>query len=228
MISGGGLGRPDQKRLHEQRGYERACRILLDAIDEPTARLRMDVEAIAAVVAGAKQARPALLAPKPTARPNGNGGDPDGAMGRGEIRVLKAIAQYPEGITHDQLAVLTGYKRTSRQTYVQRLHQRGYIEHRDQRMVVTEAGIAVLGSDFKPLPTSGKALRDHVRARLVGGERSILSYLIDIHPEASSPAAVGEATNYRRTSTGTYIQRLVARRLVVRQGHDVRASEILF
>jgi hypothetical protein len=95
-------------------------------------------------------------------------------------------------------------------------------------MVVTAAGIAALGSNYEPLPPSGKALRDHVMARLVGGERSILSHLIAVYPAAMSPAEVGAASNYRRTSTGTYIQRLVTRRLVVRQGHDVRASEILF
>jgi hypothetical protein len=224
---------PEQIAAAELRGHEQARRILLDAIDGPTARLRVDVEAITAAIAGAKQARPALPRvpappPKPTAQPNGNGGDTDAAMVRGEIAVLTAIAQYPEGITHDQLAVLTGYKRTSRQTYVQRLCQRGYVEHRDQRMVVTAAGIAALGSNYEPLPPSGKALRDYWMARLSGGERSILSHLIAVYPATMPPAEVGAARNYRRTSTGTYIQRLVARRLVVRQGHDVRASEILF
>jgi hypothetical protein len=65
-------------------------------------------------------------------------------------------------------------------------------------------------------------------ARLSGGERSILSHLIDTYPAASPPAVVGEASNYRRRSYETYIQRLVARRLVVRHGRDVRASEVLF
>jgi hypothetical protein len=93
---------PEQIAAAEQRGYEQARRTLLDAIGEPTARLRVDVEAITAAVAGAKQARPAPLPPKPTAQPNGKGGDTDAAMVRGEIRVLTAIAQYPEGIDHDQ------------------------------------------------------------------------------------------------------------------------------
>jgi hypothetical protein len=218
---------PEQIAAAEQRGYERASRALLDAISEPTAQLRAAVDAIAAVVAGAKQARPAPP-PKPMARPNGNGGDSDAALVRGEIRVLTAIAQHPEGIDHNQLAVFTGYKRRSRETYVQHLRQRGYVEHRDGRVMATAAGIAVLGSDFKPLPPSGAALRDYWMARLSGGERSILSHLINTYPAASSPAVVGEANNYARRSYETYIQRLVARRLVVRQGHDVRASEILF
>jgi DNA-binding IclR family transcriptional regulator len=150
-------------------------------------------------------------------------------MVRGEIRVLTAIAQYhPDGVDHDHLAVLTGYKRRSRETYLQRLRQRGYVEHQDRRIVTTAAGVAALGSDFEPLPPSGAALRDYWMARLSGGERSILSRLIDTYPAASSPAVIGEATNYTRRSYETYIQRLVARRLVVRQGRDVRASKVLF
>jgi hypothetical protein len=35
-----------------------------------------------------------------------------------------AVAQYPEGVTREQLSVLTGYKRSSRDTYVQRLRER--------------------------------------------------------------------------------------------------------
>ena len=60
------------------------------------------------------------------------------------------------------------------------------------------------------------------------GERSILSQLIDTRPAALPVAVVGEASNYSRRSYETYIQRLVARRLVVRQRRDVRASEGLF
>ena len=95
-------------------------------------------------------------------------------------------------------------------------------------MVVTAAGIAALGSNYEPLPPSGKALRDYWMAKLPVGERSILSHLIAVFPATMPPAEVGAARNYRRTSTETYIQRLVARRLVVRQGRDVRASEVLF
>jgi hypothetical protein len=219
---------PEQIAAAEQRGYEQARRTLLDAIGEPTARLRVDVEAITAAVAGAKQMHPAPLPPKRTAQPNGNGGDTDATMVRGEIRVLTAIAQYPEGINHDQLAVSTSYKRRSRETYVLRLRQRGYVEHRDGHVVATAAGIAALGSDFEPLPPSGAALRDYWKGQLPGGESSILSRLIDAYPAALSPAVVAEASNYRRRTSETYIQRLVARRLVVRQGRDVRASEVLF
>jgi hypothetical protein len=214
---------PEQIAAAEQRGYDQARRALLDAISE-------HVEAITAAVAAAKQARSALprVPAPPPKQPNGNGGDTDAAIGRGEIAVLTAIAQYPEGITHEQLAVLTGYKRRSRETYVQRLRQRGYVEHSDGYVVATAVGVAALGSDFQRLPPSGEALRKHWMARLSGGERAILLHLITVYPASLPPAMVGEAANYRRRSYETYIQRLVARRLVVRQAHDVRASEVLF
>jgi hypothetical protein len=226
---------PEQIVAAEQRGYgrgyEQACRLLLDGISVPVARLRAALPSVAgsaeAIMAAIEAVKPPP--PKPTAQPNGKGGNIDSSsMGRGEIRVLTAIAQHADGIDHDQLAVLTGYKRRSRETYVQHLRQRGYIEQHGRHVVATATGIAALGLDFKPLPPSGEALRNHWMPRLTGGERRILSYLIDNHPQAMPPAVVGEACNYRRRSTETYLQRLIARRLVVRQGRDVRASEVLF
>ena len=39
----------------------------------------------------------------------------------GEIKILTAVAQHPGGVTREQLSVLTGYKRSSRDTYLLRL-----------------------------------------------------------------------------------------------------------
>src|SRR6185312_5032994 len=45
------------------------------------------------------------------------------ALPRGEHAILTAAAQYPDGVSREQLTVLTGYKRSSRDTYLQRLGQ---------------------------------------------------------------------------------------------------------
>ena len=43
-------------------------------------------------------------------------------------QVLIAVAQYPEGVEREQLSVLTGYKRSTRDAYLQRLGTRKLVE----------------------------------------------------------------------------------------------------
>jgi uncharacterized protein len=49
-------------------------------------------------------------------------------LGQGERRILTAIAQYPASVSRETLTVLTGYKRSSRDTYLQRLHSRRLVQ----------------------------------------------------------------------------------------------------
>ena len=43
----------------------------------------------------------------------------------GEQSILRACIQFPDGVTREQLTVLTGYKRSSRDAYIQRLREKG-------------------------------------------------------------------------------------------------------
>lgn len=52
----------------------------------------------------------------------------NGSLPKGERIMLTAIAQYPDGAERDQLSILTGYKRSSRDTYIQRLQSRRLVE----------------------------------------------------------------------------------------------------
>jgi len=157
--------------------------------------------------------------------PSSNGaGEP---LARGERACLVAIAQHPEGVTREQLTVLTGYKRSSRDTYVQRLGAAGYVET-GERILATDAGIAALGADFAPLPT-GEELQRYWLERLPQGERVILERLLPAYPEPVSREALTEATGYKRSSRDTYLQRLGARELVVTERDGtIRAAEQLF
>jgi uncharacterized protein len=123
--------------------------------------------------------------------------------------------------------VVTGYKRSSRDAYVQRLRERGYIGHEADRIVATRDGIAALGADYEPLPT-GSALRQHVLERLPEGERRILEFLIGHYPNAVERQEIDAATGYQRSSRDAYLQRLGARELVETRGRDVKASDNLF
>ncbi|HWO88151.1 MAG TPA: hypothetical protein VNL98_03255 [Gemmatimonadales bacterium] len=148
-------------------------------------------------------------------------------VGRGEQAVLTAIAQYPDGVTREQLTVLTGYKRSSRDTYVQRLQQKSLVETRGGRIVATDQGLRVLGPNFEPLPT-GSALLKYWLRRLPEGERKVLEVVASHWPAAVDREVISEATGYKRSSRDTYIQRLSARELVVSERGTVKASDLLF
>lgn len=150
-------------------------------------------------------------------------------FGRGELKVLRAIAQHGEdGTTRNQLTVLTGYKRSTRDTYLQRLQAAGLALETGAGFMATAEGIAALGPDFEPLPT-GDELRDHWMDRLPEGERKVLQVLIENHPEAVDRDLISERTGYARSSRDTYLQRLSSRRLVDLVGRGfVRASGSLF
>jgi hypothetical protein len=159
----------------------------------------------------------------PSARANGR----DELLPKGERACLVAIAQHRGGVRRQQLTVLTGYKRSSRDAYVQRLREKGYIGHEGDRILATRDGIAALGADYVPLPT-GSALREHVLGRLPEGERRILECLIAHYPNAVERQQIDNATSYQRSSRDAYLQRLGTRELVETRGREVKASDNLF
>ncbi len=149
------------------------------------------------------------------------------STGKGETTILRAIAQHEAGVTREQLTVLTGYKRSSRDTYLQRLRAGGLIEQRGETIVATAAGVESLGSSFEPLPT-GSALQEFWLTKLSGGERKLLQILIDNYPSDVDRHQLTESTGYQRSSRDTYLQRLRARKLITADRGQVRASDELF
>lgn len=154
---------------------------------------------------------------------------PADALGAGERKILTAVAQANErGATREQLTVVTGYKRSSRDTYLQRLSQRGFINIVGDRIFPGVEGLAVLGADFEPLP-EGDALRAYWLERLPEGERKVLEVITSHYPQVVAREDIDEATGYKRSSRDTYLQRLAARQLIVSDGRGtVRAVNELF
>lgn len=148
------------------------------------------------------------------------------SLPEGERKILTAIAQGSDGATREQLSVVTGYKRSSRDTYLQRLGAKGFVTNGGGMLRATAEGIAALGSDFEPLPT-GAALLEHWLDRLPEGERKILA-LVARGRGAVSRDELSELTGYKRSSRDTYIQRLSARRLLTTDRDGVTASKELF
>jgi DNA-binding MarR family transcriptional regulator len=150
-----------------------------------------------------------------------------GGLPKGEIAILSACIQFPDGLRREQLTVLTGYKRSTRDTYVQRLGEKGFIEISRDLVVATENGRDAL-PDAQPLPT-GEDLQRYWLDRLPQGERKILELLVRRHPGAIERDAITEQTGYKRSTRDSYLQRLDAKQLITEPARgSVAASEELF
>jgi hypothetical protein len=149
---------------------------------------------------------------------------PDALKQGGEMKVLVAAAQY-NGVTRDQLSVLTGYKRSSRDEFISRLKSKGLIEQSGETLKATQLGMRTLGSNFAPLPT-GANLLAYWRQRLSPGERAILDAAIDVYPGSVKRDDLN--LTYKRSSRDEYISRLMARKLLTApERGSIRASSEL-
>jgi hypothetical protein len=221
------LEREGQRRIESAETLAASGRELIATAREFAAALGKAQAPIptAAAVRVAPPPRP-VLSDRSRAHSSGPKAD-SGSLPKGERSILIVSAQYPDGATKEQLTVMTGYKRSSRDTYLQRLRERGYIEQRGEMVIPTDPGIEALGSDYEPLPT-GQALIDHWMTRLPEGERRVLEVVIDKYPEPVPRESIDEVTGYKRSSRDTYLQRLGSRRLVETSRDGVKASDQLF
>jgi hypothetical protein len=157
----------------------------------------------------------------PEREPGGN------ALPAGEAKVLTAIAQHVTGVTREQVSILTGFKRSTRDAYIQRLRSAGRVEGGSDALTATGAGLAALPPDFAPLPT-GEALLSYWLQQLPSGESAILNVLAQHYPQSVSREQLSESTGFKRSTRDAYIQRLGARKLCSISSHGVTASEVLF
>lgn len=148
--------------------------------------------------------------------------------GPGEKKILVAVGQFTAGLRREQLTGLTGYKRSSRDTFIQRLRAKALIAESSGTIMITDAGVTALGTDYEPLPT-GQALQDHWKQRLSGGELNLFQFVLDAYPEGISREELSEKSGYQRSSRDTYLQRLALKEIITFPGRAlVRASDILF
>jgi hypothetical protein len=145
--------------------------------------------------------------------------DKEVKLGKGERKVMIAVAQYgDEGVTKKQITQMTSYKRSTRDAYVQRLRNVGFVTEQDDRVIRTNEGVAWLGSDYEELPT-GDALYQHWIARLPEGQRRILELAHEEYPEDLDKGALDEQLRasgkaFARSSRDAYILRLKNLRLI--------------
>jgi hypothetical protein len=150
-------------------------------------------------------------------------------LAAGERRILTALAQYPQGRSKVQVAVLTGYAATGGgfNNYLGALRSRGLIKGDGDSLRITETGIRELGS-WEPLPT-GAALVDYWRGRLGKAERLILEMLTQVYPDPLTKGEVAVKAGYEANGGGfnNALGRLRTLELVQGRG-ELRASDDLF
>lgn len=198
-----------------------------------------ELKALADVVRRKTQPHPLHIAPSPqttraiqafkNAPTNGHVvQDADRAPNKCERAILTALAQYPQGRTKNQIAILAGYSVTSGgfANSLAWLRTRDFIT-RGNPIQITPDGQAVLG-DWQPLPV-GRELADYWLRNLNKCEREILRVLVEQYPQALPADQVAEATGYSRNSGGfaNALSKLRTLELITR-GQPMKCSEDFF
>lgn len=175
-----------------------------------------------------RPSKPVMTGSSPAVRSNPAAG-PGEKMSGAERKILTALAQYPDGRSKRQVAILTGYAATGGgfNNAMSSLRTKGWMDGRGDPLRITDAGLAALGS-YEPLPT-GRDLLEHWLGQLSKAERAILVELYRAYPDALSKEQVGNLTSYEPNGGGfnNALSRLRTLELIDGRG-ELRASEDLF
>jgi hypothetical protein len=190
------------------------------AIEQVIAAIRdlspsLEAEAARLEVAVSRAAAPKPPAPAPARRspaqpavsePSDVQAEPTGepapfTLGKSHRAFLAVLAQFPEGRTRNQLAMLSGYsvKSSMMDKALSQLRSAGFVEQ-GQPIKATTAGIDALGGDYDPLPT-GPALVEAWMGRLGKAERAFLQALLTVWPGTMTKAQIAEVTGYSGKSS---------------------------
>ncbi len=145
---------------------------------------------------------------------------------KGERKVLTALAQHPDGLTSDQIAVFTDYASTARGEYLAALQRDERIQRVGRMYQITTAGLAWLGP-FERLP-EGDELRAYWLDKLNERESTVLAAVAGVYPRTLTLAEIRERTSYGQTSAGEAVAILRRRNLIVKDGRTFTASGTLF
>ena len=225
---------PDPKAIES--AYDKGFAHGFDGGYSTAAKLVTDGITAAVASAAAAYRPPAPGQPKPPTvnlqRPSPHHGNGEGETMPGPHRkLLTVLAQYPQGRTNKQLAVLAGYAHNGGafKNPLSALRSRGWAQGTADKITATSEGIAALG-EWLPLPT-GTELQDYWFRSLAGPPAKLLRALCDAFPKGMDKLTLAQATGYD-ASGGAFknpLARLRSLELVTgRGGEDLRASEDLF
>lgn len=136
----------------------------------------------------------------------------------GPLAILRAIAQAGMGLSSARLQLETGYKATSRKTYIAQLRSRGLITSNGDRHCLTDAGEQATAD----VPTRQPG---ELRQALPDGERNILDAIASAGGRCGD-SYIAVTTGYKPTSRKTYLRNLVLRELVLVDGGERRLTPL--
>jgi uncharacterized protein len=151
-------------------------------------------------------------------------------LGKAHRAILAVLAQFPEGRTVQQIAMLTGYsaKGGGFRNALGALRTAGMINRGDP-VQATDAGIAAVDGAWEPLP-EGPALVEHWMRQLGKAAQEALRVLLDAYPAALTreEIAAGTASQYSPEGGGfrNALGRLRTLQLIDGRG-EMRADETL-
>ena len=172
--------------------------------------------------------RPAAAVPAPQSAPAGSARD-DLKLGRAHRAILTVLAQFPEGRSKRQVAMLAGYsaKGGGFNNALSALRSSGLIGRDREYLRPTAEGIAALGDDWEPPPT-GAALIEHWLGLLSRAEAMALRVLLDAYPATLTKAEIAERAGYAADGGGFNNALSRLRTLELIDGYrDIRADETL-
>jgi hypothetical protein len=224
------VGFDDGKRVGFSEGYKTALReaqLAVAAVKTPEPTLTPMPQRPPVPAGVTIPARPAPRAPRAQAVADAD----DKPLAKAERLILTALAQYPQGRTKVQIAVLTGYAVGGGgfNNALGSLRSRGYVVGQGvTELIATGEGISALG-EFQPLP-SGPDLLDHWMRQLGKAERLILATLTAVYPATLSKEEVAEGAGYEASGGGfnNALGRLRTLELINGGGAALKASDDLF
>lgn len=155
----------------------------------------------------------------------------DEKLGKAQRSILTVLAQYPQGRTDTQLALLSGYAVGGGgfNNGVSSLKTLGFLTGAKSNMQITQAGLDALGS-FEPIPT-GAELVEYWKRKLGKAERQAFEVLIASYPNDVDKDELSIAAGYTAGTGGinNAISRLCTLELATRtEARRLRAADALF
>jgi len=208
-------------------GFSEGEKAALKKAQSALGAIQADEPTLAALPPRAAVPPPAVSAPPPHhAQRMASGAG--AKMPKAERLVLTVLAQYPNGRSKTQIAILTGYASSGGgfNNALSSLRSKGWIEGHGS-LSITDAGLEALGA-YEPLP-SGRALLDHWLNQLSKAERGALAVLANAYPSSLSKEEVAAAAGYEAKGGGfnNALSRLRTLELISGRG-ELKASDDLF